>query len=154
MPENSLLNKPRRPGALRATQTSLKLQHLAIAPSAAAVRSGGFLGKLAGGFALLLGGVFGLLLSGFGVWAPHVSMGSVAGALVAGAAISWVGAVLLQTRWLAAALFSLPLALGVVFAAMSHRWWGCAGLLAAIAIPFVALGIYQFDQRKPHHNAA
>jgi hypothetical protein len=37
---------------------------------------------------------------------------------------------------------------GAVFAAFAHHWWACAVLLASMAIPFAALTLYQFDQRK------
>jgi uncharacterized membrane protein YoaK (UPF0700 family) len=115
---------------------------------AASTRNARIVGKLTGGFILLLGFVFGALLSGFGVWMPHVSFITISGALIGAVAISWFGAVLLRTPALAALLFSFPMVVGAVFAAFARQWWACAVLLASMAIPFAALTLYQFDQRR------
>jgi hypothetical protein len=120
---------------------------------AASTRNARIVGKLTGGFILLLGVVFGALLSGFGVWAPHVSVMTVGGALTAAVAISWFGAVVLQTPPLAALLFALPMVVGAIFAVFARQWWGCAALLGSLTIPFAALALYQFDQRKPAYRA-
>ena len=114
----------------------------------ASTRNARIVGKLTGGFILLLGFIFGALLSGFGVWTPHVSFITISGVLIAAVVISWVGAVLLQTPALAALLFSFPMVVGAIFAAFAHHWWASAVLLASMIIPFAALTLYQFDQRK------
>jgi hypothetical protein len=113
-----------------------------------------FFALLTGGLALFLGGVFGMMLSGFGIYAARLSVGSVGGAFVAAIIISWLGAVVLQTRWLAAILFSLPMALGILFAASSHQWWRCLAAFACIAVPFAMVGLFRFDDRKHHSHAA
>jgi len=112
------------------------------------------MGKVAGAFILLLGGVFGALLSGFGIWAPCVSWFTVAGALIAAVAISWLGAVLLQTAPMAALLFAMPMLAGMVFATWAHQWWASVILLTCTIIPFGALALYQFDQRKSGQRGA
>jgi len=73
------------------------------------------------GLALLLGSLFGTMLSGIGPCAARLSAASIGGALAAGIIVSWLGAVFLQTRWLAALLYSLPMALVVMFPALSHQ---------------------------------
>jgi hypothetical protein len=120
-------------------------RRLAFAASSGNIR---IVGKLTGGFILLLGFIFGALLSGFGVWTPHVSFITISGVLIAAVVISWVGAVLLQTPPLAALLFAFPMVVGAAFAAFASQWWACAALLASMIIPFAALALYQFDQRK------
>jgi hypothetical protein len=115
---------------------------------AASVRSAVLRGKLAGGFIVLVGAIVGVLLSGFGIWTPHLSFITVGGALVAALIISWVGAVALQRAPLAALLFSIPIALAIGFAAIARQWSACIALLACMIIPFAALALYQFDQRK------
>jgi hypothetical protein len=107
----------------------------------------------AGVLALFLGGVFGVMLSGFGIHAARLSVGSVGGALVAAIIISWLGAVVLHTRWLAAILFSLPMALGILFAARSHQWWSCVAVFACIVVPFALAGLFRFDDRRHHSHA-
>lgn len=98
--------------------------------------------------ALFLGGLFAVLLSGFGGYASRLSVLSVAGGFLAAIIISWLGAVLLQTRWLAAVLFSVPMAVGISFAAMSHQWWRCVIVFACAVVPFALVGLFQFDHRK------
>jgi len=98
--------------------------------------------------------VFGMMLSGVGIYAARLSLGSVGGALVAAISISWLGAVVLQTRWLAAILFSVPMALSLLFAARSHQWWRCLAAFACIAVPFAMVGLFRFDDRKHHSHAA
>jgi uncharacterized membrane protein YoaK (UPF0700 family) len=115
---------------------------------AASTRNARIVGKITGACILLLGIIFGALLSGFGVWTPHVSFITISGTLIGAAAISWFGAVLLQTPALAALLFSFPMVVGAVFAAFARQWWACAALLASMVIPFAALTLYRFDQRK------
>ena len=153
MPNNSSWNKAQPLGVVSESQTSLQRRRTFAASLATGRnRTSKVLGISAAVLALVLGGLFGMALSGFGFRTAHVSVLSVGGALVAAVVISWVSAVALQTPWLAAALFSVPMAVGVVFAAMSHHWWACAVLLVSILIPFVALALYQFDQR-PHRPA-
>jgi len=122
------------------------------AAMAASIRSASIRGKLGGAFILLLGGIFAALLSGFGVSTSHLSFITVTGALIAAVLSSWIGAVVLRTAPLAALLFSAPMAVGLVFAAISRQWWGCAVLLSCMLIPFAALALYRFDQRKPDHS--
>jgi hypothetical protein len=155
MPNNSSWNKAQPLGVVSETQTSLQRRR-AFAASLATGRdrTSKVLGISVAVLALVLGGLFGMALSGFGFGTAHVSVLSVGGALVASIAISWVSAVVLQTRWLAAALFALPMAIGILFAAMSHHWWACAVLLVSILIPFAALAIYQFDQQNRQRPAA
>ena len=98
--------------------------------------------------ALFSGGLFAVLLTGFGGFVDNLSVLSVAGGFLAAIIISWLGAVLLQTRWLAAILFSVPMAVGISFAAMSHQWWRCVILFACAVVPFVVIGLLQFDRRK------
>ena len=119
---------------------------------AASIRSASIRGKLGGAFILLLGGFFAALLTGFGVSASHLSFITVTGALIAAVLSSWIGAVVLRTAPLAALLFSAPMAVGLVFAAISKQWWGCAVLSSCMLIPFAALALYRFDQRKPDHS--
>lgn len=115
---------------------------------AASIRNAEIRGKLAGAFIVLLGVVVGVLLSGFGIWAPYVSFISVTGALASALLISWVGAVALQRAPLAALLFSVPLAVGIGFAAFARHWWASGVLVACMIIPFAALTLFRFDQRK------
>jgi hypothetical protein len=110
--------------------------------------------KVSVGLALLLGSLFGMMLGGVGPCAARLSVGSIGGALAAGIIVSWLGAVFLQTRWLAALLFSLPMALVVLVPAMSYQWWRCFALLACIVVPFALVGLLRFDHRKIHGNAA
>ena len=109
---------------------------------------------LTAGLALFLGGVFGMMLSGFGIFAARLSVGSVGGALAAAIVISWLGAVVLQTRWLAAILFSFPMSLGILFAASSREWSRCVAVLACIVVPFAMVGLFRFDDRKHHRHAS
>jgi hypothetical protein len=132
--------------------SSLQKRRDRTAAVAASIRSASIRGKLGGAFILLLGGIFAALLSGFGVWTSHLSFITVTGALIAAALSSWIGAVVLRTAPLAALLFSAPMAVGLVFAALSKQWWGCAVLLSCMSIPFAALALYRFDQRKPDHS--
>ena len=106
------------------------------------------------GLALLSGSIFGMMLGGVGPCAARLSAASIGGALAAGIIVSWLGAVFLQTRWLAALLFSLPMALVVLFPALSHQWWRCLALFACIVVPFAVVGVFRFDQRKVHGHAA
>jgi uncharacterized membrane protein len=110
--------------------------------------------KVSAGLALLLGSLFGMMLAGVGPCAARLSVGSIGGALAAGIIVSWLGAVFLQTRWLAALLFSLPMALVVLVPAISYQWWRCFALLACIVVPFAVVGLFRFDHRKVHGNAA
>ena len=119
---------------------------------AASIRSASIRGKFGGAFILLLGGIFGALLSGFGLSTSNLSFLTVTGALIAAVLSSWIGAVVLRTAPLAALLFSAPMTVGLVFAAISKQWWGCAVLLGCMLIPFAALALYRFDQRKPDHS--
>jgi hypothetical protein len=121
---------------------------------AASTHNARIMGKVVGAFILLLGGIFGTLLSGFGIWTPRVSLFTVAGGLIAAVAISWLGAVLLQTAPLAAFLFAIPMLAGIVFATWAHQWGACITLLACTIIPFAALALYQFDQRKDGQRGA
>jgi len=109
---------------------------------------------LVASLALFLGGAFGMMLSGFGIFAARLSVGSVGGALVAAIIISWLGAVVLQTRWLAAILFSSPMALGILFAARSHQGWRCLAVFAGFVVPFAMAGLFRFDDRKHQSHAA
>ena len=109
---------------------------------------------LSASLALLLGGIFGMTLSGFGPCAARLSVGSIGGALVAAVIISWLGAVLLQARWLAALLFSLPMALGIMFAALSQHWGRCIAMVACIVVPFAVVGLFRVDRRKIHDHPA
>jgi hypothetical protein len=120
---------------------------------AASIRSAMVRGKLAGGFIVLVGAIVGALLSGFGIWTPHLTFITVAGALIASIVVSWVGAVAPQRAPLAALLFSVPIVLAIGFAAVARQWWGCVALLACMIIPFAALALYQFDPRKPDSHA-
>ena len=95
-----------------------------------------------------------MILSGFGPWGARLSVGSIGGALVVAVIISWLGAVLLQARWLAALLFSLPMALGILFAALSQQWGRCIAMFACLVVPFAAVGLFRFDRRKIHDRAA
>ena len=113
-----------------------------------------FLPNVAAGLALVLGGIFGMMLGDVGPCAARLSVGSIGGALAAGIIVSWLGAVFLQTRWLAALLFSLPMALVVLVPAISYQWWRCFALLACIVVPFAVVGLFRFDHRKVHGNAA
>jgi len=105
---------------------------------------------LAAALAVFLGGLFAMMLSGFGPVAAALSVGSVGGGLLAAVIISWLGGVLLHKRWLAAFLFSVPMAFGIAFAAMTHQWWRCLALAACIVAPFVVVGQLSFDRRMPH----
>jgi hypothetical protein len=116
---------------------------------AASTRNERTVGKFAGAVILLLGGIFAALLSGFGMLTPHLSLLTVTGALLAAILSSWIGAVVLRTASLAALLFAGPMMVGLVFAVISRQWWGGAVLLACMFIPFAALALYRFDQRKP-----
>ena len=101
-----------------------------------------------------MGSMFGTMLSGIGPCAARLSVASIGGALAAGIIVSWLGAVFLQTRWLAALLFSLPMALVVLFPALSHQWWRCLALFACIVVPFAVVGLFGFGHRKVHRHAA
>jgi hypothetical protein len=103
--------------------------------------------------ALFLGSLFGMMLSGIGPFAARLSVGSIGGALAAGVIVSWLGAVFLQTRWLAALLFSVPMAMVILFPAMSYQWWRCFALFACIVVPFAVVGLFRFDHRKGHGHA-
>ena len=103
--------------------------------------------------ALFCGALFAVLLSGFGGYASRLSVLSMGGGFLAAIIISWLGAVLLQTRWLAAILFSLPLAVGISFAAMSHQWWRCVIVFACAVVPFALVGLFRFDHRNLRSKA-
>jgi hypothetical protein len=62
--------------------------------------------------------------------------------------------VLLQARWLAALLFSLPMALGILFAGLSQQWGRCLAMAACIVVPFAVVGLFRFDRGKIHDHAA
>jgi hypothetical protein len=110
--------------------------------------------NLSVGLALFLGSMFGMMLGGVGPCAARLSIGSIGGALAAGIIVSWLGAVFLKTRWLAALLFSLPMGLVILPPAMSFQWWRCFALFACIVVPFAVVGLFRFDHRKVHGNAA
>ena len=109
---------------------------------------------LSAGLAVVLGGLFAMVLGGFGPCAAGLSVGSIGGALVAGVIVSWLGAVLLQTRWLAALLFALPMTLGFLAAALSHQGWRCVAVLGSILLPFAAVGMFRVDHRKYRDRTA
>jgi hypothetical protein len=109
---------------------------------------------ISAGLALFLGGIFGMALSGFGPCAARLSVASIGGALVAAVIISWLGAVLLRARWLAALLFSLPMAVGILFAALAQHWGRCIAMFACIVVPFAVVGLFRADRRKTHDHPA
>jgi hypothetical protein len=120
------------------------INHSDISPSAPLKR---FLPFGAAGLALVLGGIFAVSMSGLGE-ASRPALGLIVVALIAAVVISWLGAVLLQTRWLAAVLFSAPIAAGLPFAAISHQWSRCFALLACVILPFAVVGLFRFDHRR------
>lgn len=107
-----------------------------------------FVAIFVGGLALLLGGIFGMMLGGYGICAARLSVTSVGEALAAAVILSWLGAVALRTRWLAAILFSLPMALGFLFAAAAHRWGRCAAIFPCIVASFGVVAMFRVDRRK------
>ena len=113
-----------------------------------------FLPRLSVGLALLGGVLFSMVLSGFGPFAARLSVGSIGGALVTAVVVSWLGAVFLQTRWLASLLFSSPLILGLLYAAQSQQWSRCLALFACLVVPFVVVGLCGSDRRKAHGHGA
>jgi hypothetical protein len=152
MQQDSSSNRTTREQISSATLEDRALQRrLAFAASTHNAR---IMGKVTGVFIMLLGAIFGALLSGFGLWTPRVSWFTVPGALIAAIAVSWLGAVLLQTAPMAALLFAIPMLAGMVFATWAHQWWSSAILLACTIIPFAALALYQFDQRKSGQRSA
>jgi hypothetical protein len=148
MHQNSSSKKSARAGAPASTPAECALQRNRL-PFAASTRKAQIVGKFAGAGILLLGGIFAALVSGFGMSTPHLSLITVTGALLAAILSSWIGAVVLRTASRAALLFSAPMAAGLVFAVISRQWWACATLLVCMFIPFAALTLYRFDQRKP-----
>jgi hypothetical protein len=142
----SAKNKTRAGAAASIPAESALQRKLAFTAS---TRNAQIVGRFAGAAILLLSGTFAALVSGFGMTTPHLSWISVIGALGAAILSSWIGAVVLRTASLAALLFSAPMTVGLVFAVISRQWWACAVLSACIVIPFAALTLYQFDQRKP-----
>ena len=103
---------------------------------------------LVGGLALVFGGIFGMMLSGYGICAARLSVSSVGGALVAAVVLSWLGAVALRTRWLAAILFSLPMVLGFLLAAAAQRWGRCGAIFPCIVASFAVVAMFRVDHRK------
>jgi hypothetical protein len=104
---------------------------------------------LAAGLALFLGSLFGMMLGGFGICAARLSVVSVGGTLLAALIISWLGAVTLRRRWLAAILFSIPMALGFLFAAMSHDWGRCGVVFACIVVSFAVVLLFSIQPQRP-----
>jgi amino acid permease len=109
-----------------------------------------FVPMLSVGLAVFLGCLFSMMLGGFGPCAASLSAKSIGGALVAAFIVSWLGAVFLQTRWLAALLFSSPLFLALPFAAQSQQWGRCIALFACMVVPFAVVALFGFDRRKTH----
>jgi hypothetical protein len=100
------------------------------------------------GLALFLGALFSLMLGGFGPGAARLSVGTVSGALVGAFVVSWVGAVFLETRWLASLLFSVPLLLAMSVPALSHQWGRCLAMFACVVVSFLVVALFGRDRRR------
>ena len=111
-----------------------------------------YLSIVLGGLALFLSALFAMRLGGMGPLGARLSVGSLGGAVAAGVAVAWLGGALLQTRWLAAILFSLPMALFLVLACISQQWWRGVALLACMVLPFVVVGRLRFDRRQSRYG--
>ena len=111
-----------------------------------------YLPIVVGGLALFLSALFAMRLGGMGPLGARLSVRSLGGAVAAGVAVAWLGVALLQTRWLAAILFSLPMALFLVLACISQQWWRGVALLACMVLPFVVVGRLRFDRRQSRYG--
>ena len=97
---------------------------------------------------LFLGGVFAVLLSGLGGYGDRLSVLTIGGGFIAAIVTSWLGAALLERRWVAAILFSLPLAVALTITAGAQQWWRCVTVLGCMAVSFAVVRQFQFDRRR------
>ena len=115
----------------------------------ASIRTARNLGRVCGVAAAVLGLAVAAVLTGFGLWAPIVSRASVIGCLVVAVSVAWGSAVLLPAPSSGAVWFGVPLAIGLVAAAITGQWGGFGAALACLLIPLLSLAFYRSDARRP-----
>ena len=98
--------------------------------------------------ALLAGAGIAALLTGFGMWAPIVSTASIIASFVVTIAVAWIGAMLLNKPSVGVLCFSGPIAVGIIFAAITRQWTAVGVLAGCMLIPFLSLALYKADGRR------
>src|SRR5688572_29850590 len=97
------------------------------------IRTARNLGRVWNVAAVLLGTGIAAMLSGFGLWSPIVSSASITASLVVAIGVAWAGAVLLPRPAAGVLWFAVPIAAGLVCAAI-FRQWSALGVLAGCMI--------------------
>jgi hypothetical protein len=98
--------------------------------------------------AVLAGAGIAALLTGFAMWPGIISTPSIILSFVVTIAVAWTGAMLLPKPSVGVLCFSAPIAVGIIFAAITRQWAGLGVLAGCMLVPFLSLALYKADGRR------
>jgi hypothetical protein len=115
----------------------------------AAIRADRNMGRVWSAAAVLLGAGVAAMLSGFALWTPIVSAGSIVASFTVAIVLAWAGAMLLPNPSSGVLWFVSPLTVGIFCAAIMREWSAFGVLIGCTLVPLVSLALYRTDTRRP-----
>jgi hypothetical protein len=111
-----------------------------------------FVGFVIGAIALLFGGVVTVALSGYGICGTELTVGSSVLSVCAAVVVSLIGFLAIPAmRWLGAALFAIPVGLGLPIATAGGDWRRSCIMLFCIGA--AAITVWALGKGLRHNNS-